>query len=509
MDISLNHFTTQGLLTFIQAVNKVKDKDVKLRSLSLAGNDLASANSAQQLVDALAGLFAKPFLQHLDLALTGITAQKQTAKGVMAALKRARALQSIHLSGFDVSQLGEWAREVFGGLLHKRTTLKGQPGGVDETWNEQYHLPHRRDVDIHADVCASLCGQPEKAKTLEQWQVRAGGPHASALGVHCGSVLASMQSQSQLTLHTSPSPHPGASRTDASRATEDRPDAPLVPEAEPGDTVGLQEQAFVLSRLMGRSDLKNNLSWTVKDEHEPGRTRDLRDLLDEQMKLEVFRGRQTVDSVCWVQSEECWVCDRWGYYLSIVTRADIEDGYGMTGASKLQPLTALQERAFSKVHAKASLSIEDLEQRVPYLVGGLTNGEFVKMSEFTEYMLSIDPEREKVRWNTQGDKNKAFSHYHDKWAGVLARAALSDPTAAQSLGRTHRTGTSAAPSKRAGEQAPPKQGALYPYKPHFDRKAGGAFTEYDTVWAYSTLLRPGTANYFLVYRFDADTALKA
>ena len=63
-------------------MNKFRDKDVNLRSLSLAGNDLESANSAQQLVDTLENLFSKPFLQHLDLSLTGIASQEQTAKGV-------------------------------------------------------------------------------------------------------------------------------------------------------------------------------------------------------------------------------------------------------------------------------------------------------------------------------------------------------------------------------------------------------------------------------------------
>ena len=75
MDISFNQFTTQGLLAFIQTMNKFRKKDVNLRSLSLAGNDLENADSARTLVDTLEDLFLKPFLQHLDLALTGITNQ--------------------------------------------------------------------------------------------------------------------------------------------------------------------------------------------------------------------------------------------------------------------------------------------------------------------------------------------------------------------------------------------------------------------------------------------------
>ena len=102
----------------------------------------------------------------------------------------------------------------------------------------------------------------------------------------------------------------------------------------------------------------------------------------------------------------------------------------MTGNGRLQQLTASQERTFDKLHAQASLKIEDLELRVPYLIGGLTHGEFVKMSDFTEFMLSIDPEHEKVRWNTQGQPNKVFAHYHDKWDQVLSTAVLPDTSAA-------------------------------------------------------------------------------
>ena len=47
---------------FIQTMNKFRRKDVNLRSLSLAGNDLENANSAQQLVDTLEDLFLKPHL---------------------------------------------------------------------------------------------------------------------------------------------------------------------------------------------------------------------------------------------------------------------------------------------------------------------------------------------------------------------------------------------------------------------------------------------------------------
>ena len=140
-------------------MNKFRKKDVNLRSLSLAGNDLENADSAHTLIDTLEDLFLKPFLQHLDLALTGITKQSKTVRGVMEALKRARALQSIHFSTSDLEQLGEDAKAVFGDLLYNRMTLKSRVSkGVASTWNQRYHLPHRRNVNIHEDVCANLSG---------------------------------------------------------------------------------------------------------------------------------------------------------------------------------------------------------------------------------------------------------------------------------------------------------------------------------------------------------------
>ena len=118
------------------------------------------------------------------------------------------------------------------------------------------------------------------------------------------------------------------------------------------------------------------------------------------MRLEVIRGRQTLDSVCWVQSDECWVCDRWGYYVSMVTKGEIDDCHHQTGGGALQPLGPTQERTLAKLADRASLDVEELDFRVPYLIGALTNFEFVKMSDFTDYMLSVDPEAERVKWNT-------------------------------------------------------------------------------------------------------------
>ena len=195
----------------------------------------------------------------------------------------------------------------------------------------------------------------------------------------------------------------------------------------------------------------------------------------------------------------------------MVTKTEIDDCHHLVpGTGKLQPLTTTQERAFDKLADRASLSVEDLDLRTPYLIGGLTSFQFVKMSEFTDYMLSIDPDGEKVKWNTQGSRSKTFSHYHDKWDRVLTSAALHDVSTAQHFYKTRQTGTSAAAVSKAREQTKePKRGVLYPYTAYFDRKAGKAFSEYDTVWSYATLIKPGTSSYFLVYRYEPGRTMKA
>ena len=134
--------------------------EIKLRSLSLAGNDLGKPNSSLVLTDTFKDLFEKPFLQHIDLSLTSIDKSPQVVKRVMNALKQARSLQSIHFSSSDISRLNQNALDVFGSLLQSRMTMKSKiSSGVPSAWNEKYQLPHRRNNNISEDVCADLNSQ--------------------------------------------------------------------------------------------------------------------------------------------------------------------------------------------------------------------------------------------------------------------------------------------------------------------------------------------------------------
>ena len=155
---------------------------------------------------------------------------------------------------------------------------------------------------------------------------------------------------------------------------------------------------MVLSRIIGRTDIRNNLSWMKKDNK--GRLRDIREELSEETQIEIMRGQKTIESVCWVKSQECWICERWSYYLAMVTKSEIDDCYNSIDNSKLQSLSEVQERPFAKLCEQAYQKLDDLDFRVPYLIGELTNFQFVKMTDFTDFMLSIDPDAEKIKWST-------------------------------------------------------------------------------------------------------------
>ena len=155
---------------------------------------------------------------------------------------------------------------------------------------------------------------------------------------------------------------------------------------------------MVLSRIIGRTDIRNNLSWMKKDNK--GRLRDIREELSEETQIEIMRGQKTIESVCWVKSQECWICERWSYYLAMVTKSEIDDCYNLIDNSNLQSLSEVQERPFAKLCEQAYQKLDDLDFRVPYLIGELTNFQFVKMTDFTDFMLSIDPDAEKIKWST-------------------------------------------------------------------------------------------------------------
>ena len=66
-----------------------------------------------------------------------------------------------------------------------------------------------------------------------------------------------------------------------------------------------------------------------------GRLRDIRKDMPEELQKEIIRGEKTIDSMCWVKSQECWICERWSYYLAMVTKSEIDDCYNLIDESKL------------------------------------------------------------------------------------------------------------------------------------------------------------------------------
>ena len=55
---------------------------------------------------------------------------------------------------------------------------------------------------------------------------------------------------------------------------------------------------------------------------------------------------------------------------------------------------------------------------------------------------------------------------------------------------------------RGGGPRKPTPGKIYPYKVLCDRKKGMVFEDYENVWCYTTMIKPGESNFFLVYRYE-------
>ena len=72
LDIGFNKFEPDSLLNFLLAINRTSKKEIKLRSLSLAGNSLKTS-SERYLAQTLLKLLIKPALVHLDLSLTQVS----------------------------------------------------------------------------------------------------------------------------------------------------------------------------------------------------------------------------------------------------------------------------------------------------------------------------------------------------------------------------------------------------------------------------------------------------
>lgn len=81
---------------------------------------------------------------------------------------------------------------------------------------------------------------------------------------------------------------------------------------------------YVLSRITGRKDLSNNFN-RLKIDPLTRKQCDIINSLEDALKLECKEERRTLDEVCWVESQECWCCERWGYHMQVVSRQHIED----------------------------------------------------------------------------------------------------------------------------------------------------------------------------------------
>ena len=111
------------------------------------------------------------------------------------------------------------------------------------------------------------------------------------------------------------------------------------------------EQRFVLSRLMGRNDLSDYQSWIRSDMRDSsGNPYDIRKDLSLEMQKEVELGRRKPADLCWVMSQECWMCEMWSYYLPIISKQDIAESYGGLSKSLCQ-LNDVQEKVFEKMIA--------------------------------------------------------------------------------------------------------------------------------------------------------------
>jgi hypothetical protein len=133
---------------------------------------------------------------------------------------------------------------------------------------------------------------------------------------------------------------------------------------------------YVLSRIIGRPDLTNNFKQFKRDPVS-GKVKDIANDLSEAMRYELREKRRTLDEVCWVESQECWGCERWSYVLPVICRSHIDDCF-LGESQEKERLTDVQEKTLERIIEQNQEVYDNLELRVPYIVGECTNLEFVK-----------------------------------------------------------------------------------------------------------------------------------
>ena len=85
-----------------------------------------------------------------------------------------------------------------------------------------------------------------------------------------------------------------------------------------------QVHKVVLSRILGRPRDLSLLLNLKEAEYEDHRKVELATLMDEEQQLEILDGLSCVQDYAWLVSDRCWICERWSYYLPLVTKQEIE-----------------------------------------------------------------------------------------------------------------------------------------------------------------------------------------
>lgn len=203
----------------------------------------------------------------MDLAI-------EQVREVIKALKYARSVQSVHLSGSSVKQIKLIAQEILGHLVFDRITMHRVPPQVENDWNEHLRLPNTSE-DITPQVASFMSNQATKIdhiKKLQEETLRTEG-EAAALKVK-----------------------------------------------------SYQDCRYVLSRYIGRQDLTNNLKRMRVDPVQRVEV-DIAMSSDPLLSHEFERKARSLDEICWIESQECWCCERWAYLLPVITKSSILESF--------------------------------------------------------------------------------------------------------------------------------------------------------------------------------------
>lgn len=135
------------------------------------------------------------------------------------------------------------------------------------------------------------------------------------------------------------------------------------------------EQRYVISRVMGREDHSNHYD-PIVGRTETGKDINLIDNLEDGFNRDYVTGKRSLDELCWIETEECWICARHSAYMTIVTKYDMEQcfkhGEGQN-FKRLEKINETQEHVFDKLVFNAGVDLDSVEIGVPYLIGPLTN----------------------------------------------------------------------------------------------------------------------------------------